>query len=88
MGTMKTCKCCGKEKELHEFVKEKRNKDGRGANCKKCQSKISNAKYYPLVRGFVVPRAVMVKENRRTSMIVKYGIAVVEAMEDTNFDDL
>lgn len=86
-SAMKKCKVCGVEKELHEFEKEKRNKDGRGANCKKCRSKISNAKQYPKVRGFVVPKAVMAKENYRTRMIVKYGISIVDAMENTNFDD-
>jgi hypothetical protein len=36
---MKICAYCGQEKELIEFVRQKRNLDGRSNICKKCESK-------------------------------------------------
>lgn len=33
---MKICRVCKEEKPLEEFVKDKRNSDGRGARCKIC----------------------------------------------------
>lgn len=38
---MKTCKVCKKEKDLHLFIADNRNKDGRGARCKECANSIN-----------------------------------------------
>ena len=35
----KTCTFCGEEKDISSFGSEKRNKDGKRANCKDCQAK-------------------------------------------------
>lgn len=37
----KKCKKCNQEKDLEEFIKDKRLKDGRGNVCKDCQNKYS-----------------------------------------------
>ena len=42
---LKTCKACEKEFPLDSFVKDKRNKDGRGARCRSCV--YASAKYSP-----------------------------------------
>ena len=35
----KVCTICGQELPLEDFVKNNRNKDGRGGHCKKCHNK-------------------------------------------------
>jgi hypothetical protein len=77
---MKKCTTCGKEKEPKEFAKDKRAKDGLDARCKKCAIARKN-KYQPLVTGQVRPRQKTRKDTLRQQLIVKHGLAVVEAME-------
>lgn len=43
---MKTCKTCGKEKPIEEFVKSKNTKDGRLNKCKLCNNLIRKEQYY------------------------------------------
>ena len=77
---MKKCTTCNEEKEPKEFAKDKRKKDGLDARCKKC-SKARTHKYQPLVTGQARPRQKTRKETLRQQLIVKHGLAVVEAME-------
>jgi hypothetical protein len=79
---MKRCTTCGKEKLEAEFAKDKRKKDGLDTRCKKCAIARKN-KYQPLVVGRVQPRRKTISDTKRQNMIVKYGLAVVEAMEAT-----
>jgi hypothetical protein len=39
---MKTCKICGQEKDINDFQKDNRRKDGHTSFCKKCASKRAN----------------------------------------------
>jgi len=43
---MKTCKTCGEEKPIEEFVKSKNTKDGRLNKCKLCDNLIRKEQYY------------------------------------------
>lgn len=80
---MKRCTTCGKEKPEAEFAKDKRNKDGLDSRCKKCGVARKN-KYQPLVVGRVQPRRKTIADTKRQRLIVKYGLAVVEAMDATD----
>ena len=57
---MKKCNSCNKVKELTEFYKQKRGKDGVRADCKRCFSKYS-------------PKEQMNRKNRRIRVITMYG---------------
>ena len=43
---MKTCKTCGEEKPIEEFVKSKNTKDGRLNKCKLCDNLVRKEQYY------------------------------------------
>lgn len=43
---MKTCKTCGKDKPIEEFVKSKNTKDGRLNKCKLCDNLTRKEQYY------------------------------------------
>lgn len=77
---MKKCTKCGQEKPLEEFEANKQTSTGYGARCKKCATAI-HKKYRPQVAGITQPRRKSIKDTLRQEQIVKYGIAVVEAME-------
>jgi len=42
---MKTCKICKEEKELEEFYKNGKAKDGRNSYCKECDKKAAKKRY-------------------------------------------
>lgn len=42
---MKTCNRCNLKKELYEFYKRRRNKDGLDNKCKKCSNEVSKENY-------------------------------------------
>lgn len=42
---MKTCTLCKVEKQLTEFYKDSKNRDGRNSNCKECTKKQTYDKY-------------------------------------------
>ncbi len=77
---MKRCTKCGEEKQENEFEADNRRPDGRGSRCKKCATAI-HKKYRPPVAGVTQPRRKTRKDTLRQEQIVKYGIAVVEAMD-------
>lgn len=77
---MKKCTKCLKEKPLAEFEAKKQTSTGYGSRCKKCATAI-HKKYRPPVAGITKPRKQSIKDTWRQEQIVKYGIAVVEAME-------
>jgi len=43
---MKKCCNCGKEKELEEFVKDNRRRDGYSTLCKECKRERDKIRYY------------------------------------------
>lgn len=77
---MKKCSRCGEEKPIEDFPRDKSRKDGLFVYCRKCVS-ANSRKYHPVVTGCRKPRSVVMKAKSRQDMIVKYGIAVVEAMD-------
>lgn len=83
---MKTCPKCGKEKHVADFPKDKSSKDGLYSYCKECcSSRSRNTK--PTVYGNMLTRKKARDKTIHQALIVKHGIAVVEAMESTEFDD-
>lgn len=82
---MKTCRLCGMTGDLDKFEKDKVSKDGRSTRCKECarkKQKKYNAK--SSVTGERRTRAKARKESSRQELIVRYGLAVVEAMESSS----
>jgi NAD-dependent SIR2 family protein deacetylase len=79
---MKRCTACAEEKPESDFAKDKRRKDGLDSRCKKCGTSRTR-KYQPLVHDQIQPRTKSISNTKRQNLIVKYGIAVVEAMEDS-----
>lgn len=61
---MKRCTKCGQSKSLEAFHRHRRNKDGRRAVCKACESKRA--------------KAVSPEENRRKNLKKRYGITLDE----------
>lgn len=82
----KYCPKCKTEKERVEFYVSRNTKDGLYGWCKCCSKAHNKANY--LANGkpnkttdVAKPKRVVLKERYRQNLIVKYGLAVVEAME-------
>lgn len=45
-STHKICTKCGIDKSLSDFVKDRRNKDGRGPSCKQCKNSLNRKEFY------------------------------------------
>jgi hypothetical protein len=60
---MKTCNRCISKKELSEFYKIRRNKDGLDNKCKKCSNEISKENY-------IKNREVLLSKSKKRKMII------------------
>ena len=78
----KVCTKCGKQKPKKLFKTQSQRKDGISSICKECCA-ASDRKYRPPAHGLIVPRRKANADSERQRMVVKYGYAVVEAMEQT-----
>lgn len=70
LNSIKTCKKCQKKKQLFEFNKDRRMKDGRASKCKECQRNYDN-EYY--------------KKNNTNRRKVKNAYVKNKRKNDTNY---
>ena len=61
---MKTCWDCKVEKDLEQFYKMKRSRDGRSGRCKECEKRYKKEKYREAAENYCGPTA---RESKCTS---------------------
>ena len=81
---MKTCKKCGKTKEVSEFYDHKTTKDGKSSTCKKCQrakndewKKLNKEKVYEAQKRWASAHKEKIKYYRvKSALKQRYGVTV------------
>ena len=62
---MKLCKKCGEEKSIDSFSVRKKSRDGRQANCRECQNKMSRKNYLKDIESSRRKRKEWIEKNRK-----------------------
>ena len=89
---LKRCSTCKIEKTTECFHKSKDRKDGLYSVCKECKSAQDKRGAMKRSVGLQTPsvirdRDVAVKKYKRQSMVVKYGLDIVEVLETLDSDE-
>lgn len=85
-SAMKKCSCCGEEKPKELFGNDKTHKGGLRSSCRACTNMERRARYKPTL-GIRKPRKIAWAALKRQRDIVRYGLAVVEALEATPYQE-
>jgi hypothetical protein len=81
---MKVCSKCKQEKELDDFPKRKKSKDGYNNNCKKCEYELSKKSYYKLSKKrnqYLIERRRKLAQERN-ELIKKLNLSCKECDEN------